>query len=397
MRKPLRRFIFQRRPRRLLLPIGLASAALMLGHGSALSFVLEEIGEWVVSCDNTATCSAVNRSQLSQLRVARPSSVGMSRLCIHRRPAADASVQLFVTLREHPSPNHTPRQGDRLLRIVGPTGPAPDIVMQHRGTDHWEVPQPHVETLLAGLTDDAQLQIVTRGGATLERLTVHGIERVLSVMDRAQARTVTTGALRGGGDAAPPVRAGHRQPPPLVTASLPKLTPTPAPSAATLRLWREACGEPGPDASTGYRLLGDDQRADRTLWVTPCNAQDGEARALFVIEREDGTAAPVAFPGSTPERPTGRPGMIAMPDFDPETGRVRELWRASPLALQDGTCLIQRLWGWNGRGFELAEEHRSLSCAAAATGYRARTFTRGLVTPAPAPSHATAQSFRPPC
>jgi hypothetical protein len=164
-----------------------------------------------------------------------------------------------------------------------------------------------------------------------------------------------------------------------------------------LQLRRAACGSPGLDATTGYRLLGDQTRPDRTLWVTPCDSQQGLRRAYFVIENKDGSASPVDFPGAQPGRPSGQAGLLTIPEIDAETGRVRELWRETTPPGAGKSCLIQRLWGWNGRSFELAEERRSLSCAGTVTGYWPKTYTRSLVTPARSGAPTVAASFQPPC
>ncbi len=372
-------------------------AGILVACGPASALTLREIGEWVVSCDNHATCSLVNASQLSQLRVAQPSPFGMSRICIQRRAEPDARPQVFVTLRTLRPNLPGATQDDRLLRIVGAASPGQDIAMIARGPDHWQVPAPMVDSLMGNVSDDAHLHVVTRSGAVVERLSVQGIGEALSMIDHAQARSGTVSALREKGSAAPP------SPPPtlatraVVTAPLPKLPATLAPSPEALRLRRAVCGSPGLDPTVGYRLLGDRQRPDRTLWVTPCNSEQGLPRAYLVIENHDGSARPVDLPGSQPERPSGTAGLVTLPDFDAQTGRLRELWREPVPPGADTPCLIQRLWGWTGRSFELAEERRSLSCAGTITGYWATTYTRPLVTPARDGVPATAASFQPPC
>lgn len=372
------------------------TVALVFTCTPAAALTLTEVGEWVVACDNNATCSLVNASRLSQLRVARPSPFGMSRICIQRRAEPDAQPVVFLTLRTVRPEYPTATQEDRLLRIVGAASPVPDVAMRPRRSDHWQVPVDRVDALLGGLGENAQLQVVTRGGSVLERLSVQGIDQALSIIDTAQARAGTGSALRERG---PQMHARpFRLPTPaLVTARLPRLPATVAPSPDALRLRRAQCGSPGLDATVGYRLLGDRQRSDRTLWVTPCDSEQGLRRAYLVIENVDGSARPVDLPGSQPERPSGTAGLVTQPEFDPETGRLRELWRQPVPPRAHKPCLIQRLWGWNGRSFELAEERRSLSCAGTVTGYWAKTHTRPLVTPAPDGVPATAASFQPPC
>jgi Protein of unknown function (DUF1176) len=370
---------------------------LFLATGSALALTLAESGEWVVSCDNAASCSLVNASELTQLRVAQPSPFGMSRICIHRQGGPEDAAQFFLTLRSRKPSHHAARQEDRWLRLVGGKVRHPDIALHHRGTEHWEVPSQQVGTLLGGLDETTQLHVITREGAVLERLSVHGIEKALSLVDQAQSRTGTVTALREKGDRSTKTLPVHPKPQSLVTAPLPKLATAPTPSAASLRLRQHACGSPGLDASIGYRLLGDQRRPDRTLWVTPCDPKPGLRRDLFVIEHADGTAAPAAFPGVKPERPTGQPGLLATPRLDAETGLIREQWIAPVPPPKTEACAIQRLWGWNGVAFELAEERRSLSCAGIVSGYWARTYTRPLVMAVPDGSVATAASFHPPC
>lgn len=371
--------------------------ALSIACAPASAFTLKEIGEWVVSCDNGATCSLVNASQLTQLRVAQPSPFGMSRICIQRRAEPDARPQVFVTLRTLRANLMTATQDDRLLRIVGAAMPVPDVAMRFRGSDHWQVPVPMVDALLGGLNDDTQLHVVTRAGAVVERLSVQGIGEALSMIDRAQARSGTVSALREKGSEASASPPPTVAPQALVTAPLPKLPATIAPSPEALRLRRALCGSPGLDPTVGYRLLGDRQRPDRILWVTPCNSQQGLPRTYFVIEDDDGSARPVEFPGAQPERPSGQAGLLTLPEFDAETGRVRELWREPVPPGADTPCLIQRLWGWTGRSFELAEERRSLSCAGTISGHWARTYSRQLIMPAREGVPATAASFHPPC
>lgn len=373
----------------------IASAALMVTQAHA--FTLSEIGEWVVSCDNAATCSAVNASQLTQLRVAQPSPFGLSRICIHRPAGPDAEPQLFVTLRTHPPKNLAAKQEDRLLRVMGAGNSPPDIAMVYRGVDHWQVPPHAAGALLASLGKGTQLHVIARDGATLERLSVQGIDQALSMIDKAQSRVGTVTALREKGSKTQTAAPSKAPLPTLVTAPLLKLAPPLSPSPEAVRLRRKVCGSPDLDATTGYRLLGDQARPDRTLWVTPCDTQQGLRRAYFVIEHMDGSAAPVDFPGTQPERPSGQAGLLTIPEFDAETGRVRELWRESSPPIAGKTCLIQRLWGWNGRSFELAEERRSLSCAGTVTGHWPRTYIRRLITPARPGAPAVPASFQPPC
>lgn len=370
---------------------------LLLAAGSASALTLEESGEWVVSCDNAASCSLVNASQLTQLRVAQPSPFGMSRICIHRQSGPEDAAQFFLTLRSRKPGHHASGQADQWLRLAGGKVPHPDIALHHRGTEYWEVPPQQVGMLLGALDETAQLHVITREGAVLERLSVHGIEKALSLVDQAQSRTGTVTALRDKGERSAGTVPARPKPPSLVTAPLPKLAAPPPPSAAALRLRQQVCGSPGLDASIGYRLLGDQRRPDRTLWVTPCDPKPGLRRDLFVIEHADGTAVPAAFPGVMPERPTGQPGLLATPRLDAETGLVREQWIAPVPPPKTEACGIQRLWAWNGRAFELAEERRSLSCAGILSGYWARTYTRPLVMAVPEGAMANAASFQPPC
>jgi hypothetical protein len=377
------------------LPLSLAAVLVLCAPASA--FTLKEVGEWVVSCDNGATCSLVNASQLTQLRVAQPSPFGMSRICIQRRAEVDGRPQVFVTLRSLRPTVFGAAQDDRLLRVVGAAAPVPDVAMISRGSDHWQVPVPMVDPLLGSLGNATQLHVVTRAGVVLERLSLQGIDQALSMIDRAQGRSGTVSALREKGSAPP------ASPPPtwvsqaVVTAPLPKLPATVVPSPEALRLRRAICGSPGSDPTGGYRLLGDHQRPDRILWVTPCNSPQGLPRAYFVIEDDDGSARAVDFPGAQPERPSGQAGLLTFPELDAETGRLRELWREPVPPGADTPCLIQRLWGWTGRSFELAEERRSLSCAGTIRGYWAKTYSRPLVTPARDGVPVIAASFQPPC
>jgi hypothetical protein len=210
-----------------------------------------------------------------------------------------------------------------------------------------------------------------------------------------RAGTVT--ALREKGEKTAKTVPVRPSVPSIVTAPLPKLASASAPSPVAVQLQRQACGAPGLDTTVAYRLLGDQRRADRILWVTPCDPKPGLRRDLFIIENADGAAEPAHFPGFFPGRPTGQPGLLSTPRLDAETGLVREQWIASVPPSKDESCAIQRLWGWNGQAFELAEERRSLSCAGIVSGYWARTYTRPVITPAPKGAAATAASFQPPC
>lgn len=370
---------------------------LLLGPGLAEALTLKEIGEWVVSCDNSATCSLVNASQLSHLRVAQPSPFGMSRLCIHRQGGPLDEARMVLTLRTRRPITPAAGQEARRLRLVGRKGPQPEIALRHRGTEHWEVPAAQVSALLAGLDENAQLHVIAQDGTPLERLPVSGIDQAFSAMDQAQSRVGTTTALRKKGERSAGTVPARPPLPGLGTAPLPRLKSAPAPSPESIRLRQQACGAPNPDATIGYRLPGDQHRADRILWVTPCDPKPGLRQDLFVVENADGTAAPAHFPGFLPSRPTGQPGLLATPRLEAETGLIRERWIAPVPPSKAEACAIQRLWGWNGQTFELAEERRSLSCTGIVSGYWARTYTRPLVTPAPEGAAATAASFQPPC
>lgn len=375
------------------------TGALVLTSLGASAFTLTEIGEWVVSCDNAATCSLVNASQLAQKRVSQPSPFGMSRICIHRRGGVKDGAEIFVTLAGHMPKNFAKQQEERYFRVVGGKKALPNVALRFLGTEHWEVPADQASQLLATTDDNAQLHVVARDGVVIERLSVHGIDKALSTIDQAQHRAGTATALRkfDGMLVLPGSTPARSEPPALVTAPLTKLAPAPSPSSEAVRLQQHACGAPGLDRTIGYRLLGDQQRADRILWVTPCDPKPGLRRDFFVIENADGTALPVEFPGTSPGRPTGQPGLLSTPHLDTERGLVREQWIAPVPPAADEACAINRVWGWNGRTFELAEERRSLSCAGIVSGYWAKTYTRSLITPAPEGMAANAAPFQPPC
>jgi hypothetical protein len=377
--------------------LAFAILIVLVAKAPAAALSLQEVGEWVVACDNLASCSLVNASHLTQIRVAQPSPFGMSRICIHRRGGPADEAQIFVTLPHRGPKNHAAQQDGRLLRLEGAHAAQPDVVLRHRSAEHWQVPAAQTGQLLAALDQNTRLHVMARDGTVIERLSVAGIDQALAMVDQAQLRAGTVTALRATGSA--PASAVPARPPipTLVTAPLPRLAPGRQPSAASQRLRREACGAPGLDATVGYRLLGDQHRADRTLWVTPCDPKPGLRRDLFVIENADGSAAPVAFPGFLPVRPTGQEGMLATPRFDPATGIVREQWLAPAMPDKGEACAIQRQWGWTGQTFELAEERRTLSCAGIVSGYWPRTYTRPLITPAADGAAATATPFQPPC
>ncbi|MDP2800720.1 MAG: DUF1176 domain-containing protein [Phreatobacter sp.] len=390
--RPDRRRDIRSRARLLLL-----GATLALGGSPASSFTLEESGEWVVSCENTAACSLVNASQLTQLRVAQPSPFGMSRVCINRRAGPHATAQVFVTLRNRPVMHPAASREARSLRVFGANFSQSDIPMLHRGAEHWEVPARAVAGFLTSIGDASRLHVIGPEGAVVEHLSLHGIDRALAVIDRAQERAGTVTALREKGSRPASSVLAENRPEALVTAPLAVLAAPHQPSAAALRLRHATCGAPGLDATTGYRLLGDQRRPDRILWVTPCDSREGMPRSFFVIQQENGAAAPVAFPGNQPERPSGQQGLLTFPQFDAGTGQVREMWREPVVPAPGKACIIQRLWGWNGEAFELAEERRSLTCAGLVTGYSPRTFTRDVIMPATSGLAPAAEAFRPPC
>ncbi len=362
----------------------------------ATAYTLAEVGEWVVSCDNTGTCAAVNASQRTQLRVAHPSPFGMSRLCIHRRSGLADAPEVSITMRAHTQPKRLMTTEQRTLRIVSANAGHKDIPLERTGPSHWKVPTAFADTLLGGLGDDVQLHILSGDDTLPERMSVDGIGQALAMIDRAQQRAGTITALRQIG--ANPGIDGQDQnrPSALVTAQLPKLRSGVAPSAHASMLSRQACMAEAPETAVGYRLQGDAQRPDRVLWVSRCGPTSGPKQDVYTIEQADGLAAPVHFPGASPERPTGRPGVLAASTLDPEKGLVRERWIAT-IPVAGGTCAIQRLWGWNGQAFELAEERRSLSCAGIVSGYWPRTFTRPLITPAANGAAADAAGVLPPC
>jgi hypothetical protein len=381
--------------RRMLLT--LAAGTIWFGLMPATAHTLDEIGEWVVACDNAATCSLVNAARQTQLRLAQPSPFGMSRICIHRRAGPDAAAQVFITLRTLAPKDLSAHREPKRIRVVGSRSAPADIAMDHRGAEHWQVPAEAAPALLAAVEDGGQLHVLAPDGTVIERLSVEGIDRALATTDKVQGRSSTVTALREAGDA-PASRVPAPVPPPaLVTAPLARLMPAPAPSPAAVRLRQEACGAPGFDQTTGFRLLGDQRRADRILWASPCESRQGLRQALFVIENADGTAEPVAFPGSDPERPTGRQGLVAITNVDDARGLVQELWREPVASAAGKSCFIQRLWGWNGRAFELAEERRSLTCAGIVSGHWPTTHSRTLITPASSGQAVSASSFRPPC
>ncbi len=362
----------------------------------AMAYTLTEVGEWVVSCDNASTCAAVNASQLNQLRVARPSPYGMARLCIHRRGGAADGPRLYLTARGHEARKPSVAAAERRLRIVDAKSGGADVALLPVGSGHWELPAAQLGAILGRLGDDTQLHILSAEGAVLERLAVDGIGQALSIIDRAQQRAGTVTALRQIGSRPGGDGQGQESPPTLVTAPLPKLPQGVAPSSETVQLGRQVCGLSGTEAMVGHRLLGDAERPDRILWIARCGAPSRPRLDLYVIEEADGRAAPITLPGTQPERPTGRAGLLAASILDAEAGLLRERWIALA-PMPGGACAIQRLWGWNGRAFELAEERRSLSCAGIVSGYWPRTFTRPLITPAAPGAAADASAFRPPC
>jgi hypothetical protein len=259
------------------------------------------------------------------------------------------------------------------------------------------VPRLDVSGLLSSLDEHVQLQVIAQDGAVIEQLAVNGIGQALVMVDRRQERNGTVTAFRETGAALAHSVPAERLPQSLVTARLPVLEGVAVPSPEAMRMKREMCGASGTDATKGYRLLGSQSRPDRILWVTPCPSSQGLHQAYFLIQNPDGTALPVSFPGDLPNRPTGKAGLLARPHFDPETGRVQELWRKPQPFSDGGHCAIQRLWGFNGQAFELVREHRSLTCAGNVTGYWPRTYTRGMIPPVPPDAAASASAFNPPC
>ena len=355
--------------------------------GTAAAQTLREIGEWVLACDNTDRCSMLNVGTPMHWRALAGSSQGFSRLCIHRDAATQSLPSIHLTLRERPAPN--PRM-PRLLRITGSNAAPGDIALLRRASTHWEVPA----TTLTALRDQAEAMILAPDGCLVERLSLAGIDTALALMDAVQNRLGSPTALRP--ETPPPLADARRAPAPatLVTAPLPLLRPDHPMASSALALRQAACGAAGPDDSTGYRIIGDRVRPDRVLWATRCDTPDGQARSLFVIENADGSSAPVEFPGRA--APDAAPGVIAA-TLDPERGLLREQWQ-SPVPPAPGmACTGARLWGWTGRGFELAEERQSLRCAGEPGHWLARSFARSLVTPALPGIPVAAAAFSTPC
>lgn len=382
---------------RIYLSFAIACVCVLIDARAAFAIMLDEIGEWVVSCDNVATCAIVNGAPANQAWASTPSQFGMSRICISRRAGPDAEAEFFVTMRTLARRTLADAGEPLALRAVGTGTARPDIPLRHRGAGHWEVPRVEVSGLLSSLDEHGQLQVIAHDGAVLEQLAINGIGDALVRVDRRQERNGTVTALREWGLALAQSVPAEKLPQVLVTARLPGLDRAAAPSPEAMRLRRQMCGASGADAMAGYRLLGSQSRPDRILWVTPCPSAQGLHQAYFVIQNPDGTALPVSFPGVLPERPTGEAGLLARPHFDPETGRVQELWRKPQRFADGGHCAIQRLWGFDGQAFELVQEHRSLTCAGTVTGYWPRTFTRGMIPPAPPGAAASASAFNPPC
>lgn len=354
----------------------------------ARASVLRGIGEWVVACDNLGRCSVLNVGPSAQQR--RPSSPasGLSRICVHREPGPGTVPTIHVTLREFLPREPSAGRQPRLLRMVGPGGASSEVPLTHRGSEHWEVPSIFVPGVVAALVDGGEIHVVTRAGGLVERIATEGFHAAMALTDDNRGQPSGVSPVDRGGDARPEA---------LVTATLPPLPPGQAPSATALALRRAACGTPGFDATTGYRLLGDRTRFDRSLWVTPCDRTNGPPRSFFVIENHDGASAPVVFPGRDGAAASTVTGMIDFPQFAPERGLLREAWYAPVVPPSGEACVIERLWGWTGRAFELAEERRSLACIGSGTIWRAITFARSLVTATSAGEPALAASFATPC
>ncbi len=234
-----------------------ASTITLVMSNAAKAYTLAEVGEWVVSCDNTGTCAAVNASQRAQLRVARPSPFGMSRLCIHRRGGLADVPELHITILGRTPPKRSISSEEPTLRVVSTSPGQTDFPLENTGPSHWKVPDLHVGAMLRALADDVQLHLVPVGRGLPERLSVDGIGEALAMIDRARQRSGTSTALRQSGDDPGVDGQEGSSPPTLVTAPLPRLPSGVLPSAHALQINRRSCLPKTPQTAVGYRLLGD--------------------------------------------------------------------------------------------------------------------------------------------
>lgn len=351
----------------------LAASLVCAASAGAQPFTLRAFDEWVVACDNIGRCSLLNMGPLAQARARAAPATSPARICIHHPPGPGRDTTIHLTLGRPGPPAGAPQ---RFLRIAGPAGTSPDIPLVSRSRRDWQVPPRFVPDIIAALLDGGEALLLAPGGQVLERIAIDGINDAMDISEAWRLRDDV--ASQDG----------------VLTAPLRPLPPGRAPSAQTLALGAAACGA-GPDAWTGHGLIGDRTRPDRVLWVARCDMPPGTSDAYFVIENQDGSSAPVAFPGRDPA--DMRDGVIDNAEFEPEVGLLREFWHATTPPQSGEACMVQRLWGWSGRAFERLSERRSLSCMGSGAVWLAVTYARPFGIPALGAVPPAASAFMTPC
>lgn len=336
-------------------------ASELSGFGAAGPYHLYD--DWLVVCDNVASCAAVSVLPDASASMQITRSGGWDDL---PTPVMDLSRAGFdgptVSLvlqppagRPHATPGRRARMRFLLHRLqAGRFGLAPG----------------DREALMAAARTARSAQFVGPDGRTIAEVSLRGLVPAMDRFDHVQTRTGTVTGIYTRGEILVPLAAIM----PPDAPSLPAQSGEEEPGNAALgtRGFMMICGIGAPrhagDAvvwrmATGHRIVAVD-----------CGGSGLNAGRIWLVVDRDGGIDLATFP--TPDLASSQPFSGFLPNgwFDHATGQLHAL----DLGREAGDCGSSLTWQWTPAGFHLAEATRMPLCAGLARDLWPRTWTTRL-------------------
>lgn len=316
--------------------------------------------DWLVVCDNVASCVALSvvPDGSANLRIARSGGWAAAPDLV-----ADLSFVGFdgaaVDLLLQPAarrPHATP--GRRALTRLG----------MHRIAAGWfGLPDEGSASFLAAARSAESVQFVTPDGRVLAEVSLRGLVAAMDRIDHVQTRTGTITGTYTRGEILVPLAAIMPPPAPVVEP----VSGAPDPQARALgnRAFRMVCGT-GLSRRTGDAVVWRMASGHRIVAVD-CGVEGLNGGRIWLVEDPAGKLDLARFP--TPDLPTteGMSGFLPNGWFDHVTGTLTSL----ELGRQASDCGSRLSWQWTAEGFQLAEAYRMPLCTGTAQLHWPRTWT----------------------
>ncbi len=332
------------------------------GFGGAGPYRLYD--DWLVVCDNVASCTAVSvlPDAAATLQITR--SGGWDDLPV---PVLDLSRAGYdgptVSLVLQPGDRHAHRTPGRRARTR--------FLLHRLQAGRFGLAPGEREALLAAAHDARSAQFAGPDGRVLAEVSLRGLVPALNRFDHVQGRTGTVTGIYTHGEILVPLAAIM----PPDAPSLPAQYGVEEPDNARLgtRGFLLVCG-------TGVaRRAGDAavwrMASGHRLVAVDCGVDGLNGGRIWLVTDTAGQIDLASFP--TPDLPANQPLTGFLPNgwFDHATGQLHAL----ELGREAGDCGSSLTWQWTGTEFRLAEALRMPLCTGLARDLWPRTWTSRLV------------------